>query len=51
MICDSLVGQDGSDGTKAQEGGDMCYLRLIHSVVQRKPRQHCKTVILQLKFL
>ena len=25
------------------------YLRLIHIVVQQKPTQHCKTIILQLK--
>ena len=34
---------------KAQEGGDICILQLIHIVVQQKPAQHCKAITLELK--
>ena len=45
MLCDDLEGQDWeSGGREPQEGGDM-----ILKVVQQKPTQHCKAVILQLK--
>ena len=36
-------------GMETQEGGDICILKLIHVVVQQKPTQHCKAIILQLK--
>ena len=39
----------GAVGREAQEGGDVLYLWLIHTVVQQKPTQHCKTIILKLK--
>ena len=31
------------------QGGTYVYLQLIHIVVQQKPTQHCKAIILQLK--
>ena len=37
-------------GREFQEGGDICIVWLIQIVVQKKPIQHCKTIILQLKF-
>ena len=43
MLCDDLgVGWDGREGTHV-------YLRLIHTVVQQKPAQHRKAIILQLE--
>ena len=35
-------------GREAQEGGEICILKLIH-IVQQKPIPHCKAIILQLK--
>ena len=36
-------------GRKAQEGGDIIYLWLIHVNIWQKPTQYCKAIILQLK--
>ena len=47
--CDNSEGQDAGLGARLHREGIYVYLRLIHKVVQRKPTQHCKAVILQLK--
>ena len=50
MLCDSLeVWGWGAVGREPQEGGDVLYLWLIHTVVQQKPTQHHKATVLQLK--
>ena len=38
-------------GEKVQEKGTYIYLWLIHTVVQQKPTQYGKAIILQLKIL
>ena len=53
MLCDNLEWRDGvGDGKEAQQGRDICvlYLWLIHVIVWLKLTQHCKAIILQLKF-
>ena len=47
VLCDDLVGWDGA-GREILEGGVYVYTELIHTA-QQKLRQHCKTIILQLK--
>ena len=37
------------EGRKAQEGGDIYIYIYIYVIVQQKPTQHCKAIILQLK--
>ena len=50
VFCDNLEAWEEGGGRETQEGGDMyVYLWLIHLAVWQKPRQHCKSNILQLK--
>ena len=39
----------GVVGGRLKIGAIYVYLQLIHTVVQLKPTQHCKVIILQLK--
>ena len=48
MLCDNLGVWGGLEGTLKREGMHV-YLRLDHLVVQQKPTQHCKAIILQFK--
>ena len=51
VLCDNLDGRGGGGG-KAQEGVYVyvyIYIWLICIVVQQKPTQYCKAIILQLK--
>ena len=41
-------GEEG-DGREVKEGGDTCYLWLIHTDVQQKTTKFCKAITLQLK--
>ena len=41
VLCDNTEESDG--------GGSYVYLSLIHVVVQQKPTQHCKAIILLFK--
>ena len=49
MLCDDLAGWDGGDAREAPEGGVCIHMQLILIVVQQKPKQYCKAIILQLK--
>ena len=55
VLCDELEGWDrgvwarGSVGGRLKKEGIYVYFWLIHIVVQQKPTQHCKAMILQLK--
>ena len=54
MFRNNLDGWNGERGWRqAQEGGDICIyvLQMIHIVVQQKPTQYYKAIILQLKIL
>ena len=46
MLCDNL---EGWEGERLKREGTYVYLELIHAVLQKKPTQHCKAIILQLK--
>ena len=49
-LCDDLVARDGQGERLRREGGGFyVYLGLIDVVVQQKPVQHYKAIILQLK--
>ena len=48
MLCDDVEGWDGDRGMVKREG-IYVYLWPIHIVVQQKPIQHCKAIILQFK--
>ena len=47
LVYSKLEGWDGG-GKEVQDGGYI-YLWLNHAVVQQKPTQHCKAIILHLK--
>ena len=49
MLCDNPEMWDGEVREVPREE-IYVYLWLIHTVVWQKPTQHCKTIILQLKF-
>ena len=49
MLCDSLEGWNGGGGREAQMGGDICIFMADSCFLQRKPTQHYKAIILQLK--
>ena len=49
MLCDDLDRRDGDAGRAVQEGGVYIYKQLIHFIVQQKPTQYCKAIILQYK--
>ena len=49
VLCDDPAGGMGVSEREAREGGDMCNLYLIHTVVQQKVTQHCKATILQIE--
>ena len=50
MLCDDLEGQVGERvGGRLKGEGEYVYLWLILNVLQQKPTQHCKAIILQLK--
>ena len=49
MLCDDLEGQDEGMGRRFKRKGIYAYLWLIHIAVWQKPKEHCKTIILQLK--
>jgi len=40
---------EGWEGERLKREGTYVYLELIHAVLQKKPTQHCKAIILQLK--
>ena len=44
VFCDNLEGWN-----RGKREGLYVYLWLIHVVIQQKPTQHCKAIILQLK--
>ena len=49
-LCDDLEGGMGVGvGERFQREGMCVYLQLIHVIVQQKPTQHCKAIILQLE--
>ena len=50
MPCDDLEGWDGEMGWRLKSKGNIYVcLQLITIVLQQKPTQHCKAIILQLK--
>ena len=50
VLCDILEGCDGGwVGGRFKREGIYVYILLIHFVVQQKPTQHCKAIMLQLK--
>ena len=55
MLCDNLEDRDSVDGwlagvgREAQERRVYVYVWLIEVVVQQKPTQYCKAIILQIK--
>ena len=50
MLCDNLEGWEHVGGGRAvQEGGDICRLMAVSHIVQQKPTQHCKAIILHVK--
>ena len=50
MLCDNVERWDGGEvGGRLKREGISVYSWLIHIVVQQKPIQHCKAIILQLK--
>ena len=49
MLCDDLKWWDGRKEGRLMREGICVYLRLIRFVVQQKPIQNCKAIILQFK--
>ena len=49
MLCDSLEGWNGGGGREAQMGGDIRIFMADSCFLHRKPTQHYKAIILQLK--
>ena len=47
MLCDNIEGWDG--GWEGGSSGKGCMYAYFHIVVQQKPTQCCKVIILQLK--
>ena len=48
-LCDDIEGWDVERGERLIRKGVYVYIWLIHIAVQKKPTQHCKAIILQLK--
>ena len=48
-LCDDIEGWDVERGERLIRKGVYVYIWLIHIAVQKKPAQHCKALILQLK--
>ena len=49
-LCDNVERWDGGEvGGRLKREGISVYSWLIHIVLQQKPMQHCKAIILQLK--
>ena len=48
VFCDDLK-RRGKGVEGGSRGGRYLYLQVIHIVVQQKPIQHCKGIILQIK--
>ena len=51
MPCDDPEGGGAYSGKRLKMEGINVYLGLIHFVVQQKPTQNCKAIILQLKII
>ena len=47
--CDDIEGWDVKRGERLIRKGVYVYIWLIHIAVQKKPTQHCKAIIIQLK--
>ena len=47
MLC--VCGWGGRHEREVQEGGDICILMAVSHIVQQKPTQHCKAIILHVK--
>ena len=48
-LCDDIEGWDVKRGERLIRKGVYVYIWLIHIAVQKKPTQHCKAIIIQLK--
>ena len=48
-LCDDIEGWDVERGERLIRKGVYVYIWLIHIAVQKKPTQHCKAIIIQLK--
>ena len=49
LLCDDLEGWNVGLGGRLKREGIYVYVSLIHAVVEQKPTQNCKAIILQLK--
>ena len=49
LLCDDLEGWNVGLGGRLKREGIYVYVSLIHAVVEQKPTQNCKAIILQFK--